>query len=106
MQILFQELKLDMESNQPRVQSLKETADQLLINDDSAEMLNAKDKTHIISNRLRALLRLCKSYIVSLEERLNVSPDVASPVRIFKERKKKVLAIKIFGFYHYSSMLI
>ena len=76
----LQELQRDMESNQSRVQSLKETADQLLMNDDSTEMVNAKDKTHIISNRLRALLRLCKSYIVSLEERLNVSPDNVSSV--------------------------
>jgi hypothetical protein len=67
-------------------QNSKETADQLLINDDSTEMVNAKDKTHIISNRLRALIRLCKSYIVCLEERLNVSPEFQ---KIYGVRKVK-----------------
>jgi len=59
--------------------SLRDTADQLLMNSESPEMSQAKDKMHIIANRLRALLRLCSSYISSLETRL----DSKSMVMLF-----------------------
>ena len=72
--VLFQDIRFDLEKNQPRVLSLRDTADQLLINSDSPEMSNAKDKMHIIANRLKALLRLCSSYVTSLETRLDTKP--------------------------------
>lgn len=43
------------------------------MNTDSQEMVNAKDKMHIIANRVRALLRLTSSYISSLEDKLHIS---------------------------------
>ncbi|KAK3090342.1 hypothetical protein FSP39_011059 [Pinctada imbricata] len=79
------ELRLDLDSNRDRVMALKDTADQLLLNTDSTEMVNAKDKMHIIANRLRALHRLCSSYITSLEDRLEVksrlSPALGADIR-------------------------
>ncbi|KAJ8309203.1 hypothetical protein KUTeg_014077 [Tegillarca granosa] len=76
----LKDLKSELEGNQPKVISLKDTADKLLLNTDSAEMLNAKDKMHIIANRLRALLRLCSSYTTSLEGRLQISPRPTTPL--------------------------
>jgi len=67
---ILQDIRFDLEKNQPRVLSLRDTADQLLLNADSPEMCQAKDKMHIIANRLKALLRLSSSYITSLESRL------------------------------------
>ena len=78
---LLQDIRFDLEKNQPRVMSLRDTADQLLINSDSPEMSNAKDKMHIIANRLKALLRLCSSYISSLETRLDTKPVSVSFIR-------------------------
>lgn len=75
--IKLQDIKFDLEKNQPRVMSLRDTADQLLINSDSPEMSNAKDKMHIIANRLKALLRLCSSYITSLETRLDSKKPIS-----------------------------
>lgn len=72
----LQDIKYDLEKNQPRVMSLRDTADQLLMNSDSPEMCQAKDKMHIIANRLKALLRLCSSYISSLESRLDTKSHV------------------------------
>lgn len=70
----LKEIRSELQGNQPRVTSLKDTADQLLMNTDSTEMVTAKDKMHIIANRLRAMLRLCSSYILSLEDRLEIRP--------------------------------
>lgn len=72
----FQDIRFDLEKNQPRVMSLRDTADQLLKNSESPEMSQAKDKMHIIANRLKALLRLCSSYITSLESRLDAKQMV------------------------------
>ncbi|KAL3874928.1 hypothetical protein ACJMK2_037880 [Sinanodonta woodiana] len=72
------DLKLDLEKNRPRVMSLKETADQLLENSDSTEMAQAKDKMHIIANRLKALLRLCSSYISCLEDKLDINKSTSA----------------------------
>lgn len=73
----FQDIRFDLEKNQPRVMSLRDTADQLLKNSESPEMSQAKDKMHIIANRLKALLRLCSSYITSLESRLDAKQMVS-----------------------------
>ncbi|XP_041353316.1 nesprin-1-like isoform X4 [Gigantopelta aegis] len=67
------DLRGDLERNQPKVLALKDTTDQLLKNSDSQEMVNSKDKIHLIANRQRTLLHLCSSYISSLEDRLDVS---------------------------------
>ncbi|ESO86158.1 hypothetical protein LOTGIDRAFT_129690, partial [Lottia gigantea] len=69
----LKDIQGDLEKKQDKALTLKETADQLLLNTDSTEMVNAKDKTCIIVNRLRALLRLSNSYISSLEGRLDLS---------------------------------
>ncbi|KAK6181522.1 hypothetical protein SNE40_009358 [Patella caerulea] len=66
-------LRGELEKKQDKALTLKETADQLLLNSDSTEMVNARDKTHVIANRLRALLRLSNSYISSLESKLELS---------------------------------
>lgn len=80
----LQDIKYDLEKNRPRVMSLRDTADQLLMNSDSPEMCQAKDKMHIIANRLKALHRLCSSYISSLESRLDTKSHVRSPDRSFE----------------------
>lgn len=80
----LQDIKFDLEKNQPRVMTLRDTADQLLMNSDTPEMCQAKDKMHIIANRLKALLRLCSSYISSLETRLETKSPVRSPDRSFE----------------------
>ncbi|KAH3846261.1 hypothetical protein DPMN_088560 [Dreissena polymorpha] len=80
----LKDIKFDLEKNQPRVMSLRDTADQLLMNSESPEMCQAKDKMHIIANRLKALLRLCSSYISSLETRLESKSVVRSPDRSFE----------------------
>ena len=52
--------------------TLRETADQLLVSGELPEMSAARDKTHIISNRMRSLLHLIAAYIESLENKLGV----------------------------------
>ncbi|XP_046571092.1 nesprin-1-like isoform X2 [Haliotis rubra] len=75
------ELHGELERNQPKILAIKDTTDQLYMNTDSQEMVNAKDKMHIIANRVRALLRLTSSYISSLENKLHISAR-ASPANL------------------------
>jgi hypothetical protein len=70
--VVYQELRSELERNQGAVMSLKETADQLLASGEVPEMSSARDKTHIISNRLRSLLHLTAAYIESLETKLGL----------------------------------
>ena len=58
--------------------TLRETADQLLVSGELPEMSSARDKTHIISNRLRSLLHLTAAYIESLETKLGIKVDTSS----------------------------
>ncbi|KAL8590281.1 hypothetical protein ACOMHN_006397 [Nucella lapillus] len=67
---ILQDLRSELESNQPAVLSLRETADQLLVSGDLPEMSAARDKTHVISSRLNSLLHLTNAYLQSLEARL------------------------------------
>lgn len=66
-----------MERSQPRVISLMDTADQLLVNSaqqpvigtidaQSQSALNSRDKLHCVSDQLRLLLKLCLAYISRL----------------------------------------
>ncbi|XP_076464753.1 nesprin-1-like [Babylonia areolata] len=69
---ILQDLRSELEGNQSAVLSLRETADQLLVSGDLPEMSSARDKTHIISNRLNSLLHLTNAYLQSLESKLRV----------------------------------
>lgn len=76
--ISSQDLRSELEENQSAVMTLRETADQLLVSGELPEMSSARDKTHIISNRLRSLLHLTAAYIESLETKLGVKVDTSS----------------------------
>ena len=65
----------ELERSRPRVLPLKETADQLLSNTDSREALEAKEKLHIIANRLKSLLKLCNLYIGKIEGALDLQQE-------------------------------
>ncbi|XP_048737335.2 nesprin-1-like isoform X3 [Ostrea edulis] len=71
-------LKADLENNKEKICSLRETADQLLINTESVDMTTIRDKMHIIANRQNALVKLCSSYIANMEDILQVpKPSIA-----------------------------
>jgi hypothetical protein len=68
-----QELKNDLEKSQPRVMSLKETADQLLVNTDSAIATESKEKLHMVAGRLNTLLKICQLYLAQLQQALGMA---------------------------------
>lgn len=71
-------MKADLENNKEKICSLRETADQLLINTESVDMTTIRDKMHIIANRQNALVKLCSSYIANMEDILQVpKPSIA-----------------------------
>ena len=76
--ISSQDLRSELEENQSAVMTLRETADQLLVSGELPEMSSARDKTHIISNRLRSLLHLTAAYIESLETKLGIKVNTSS----------------------------
>lgn len=75
---ILQDLRSELEDNQPAVMSLRETADQLLLSGDLPEMSAARDKANIIANRLRSLLHLTTSYLQSLENKLSIKSSSAA----------------------------
>ncbi|GFR84729.1 nesprin-1-like [Elysia marginata] len=68
----------ELQRNQSKVLSTKETADQLLVTSDSPNMCAARDSIHSIHKRMRSLMHLTAAYISSLENKLNIRPTRGS----------------------------
>ncbi|RUS76916.1 hypothetical protein EGW08_015319, partial [Elysia chlorotica] len=68
----------ELQRNQTKVFSTKETADQLLVSSDSPNMCAARDSIHSIHKRMRSLTHLTTAYISSLENKLNIRPTRGS----------------------------
>ncbi|GFO48206.1 nesprin-1-like [Plakobranchus ocellatus] len=68
----------ELQRNQSKVLSTKETADQLLVSSDSPNMCAARDSIHSIHKRMRSLMHLTTAYISSLENKLNIRPNRGS----------------------------
>jgi hypothetical protein len=79
---LLKGLKADLESNKEKICSLRETADKLLMNTDSVDMTNVRDKMHIIANRQNALKKLCSSYVANMEDMLRVPKPSTADVGV------------------------
>ncbi|XP_074656556.1 nesprin-1-like isoform X2 [Tubulanus polymorphus] len=75
--MVFLDYKRELESSQPRVFSLKDTADQLLVNTDSEDALSAKEKLRVIVNRIKMLLQICKTQIAKLGKVINTEQLIA-----------------------------
>ncbi|KAK3716921.1 hypothetical protein RRG08_026713 [Elysia crispata] len=68
----------ELQRNQSKVLSTKQTADQLLVSSDSPNMCAARDSIHSIHKRMRSLMHLTTAYISSLESKLNIRPTRGS----------------------------
>ena len=75
-----QELRGEMERCQPRVMSLKDTADQMVLAAESDDVFDAKEKLHIIANRLKTLLKICLTNMTRIETKLDLTHETDPPV--------------------------
>ncbi|XP_022095690.1 nesprin-1-like isoform X2 [Acanthaster planci] len=64
---VFMKFKRELQSSQPKVSSLKETADQLLVDVESEDCQATRDKLHLISRKITSLLRRCEDNLELLE---------------------------------------
>jgi nesprin-1 len=70
---VFMKFKRELESSQPKVSSLKETADQLLVDVDSEDCQATRDKLHLIARKITALLGRCEDNLELLETTIDPS---------------------------------
>ncbi|KAM4866179.1 nesprin-1 isoform 1-T1 [Thomomys bottae] len=67
------QLKRELLESQRRVASLQDMSCQLLVNAEGADCLEAKEKVHVIGNRLKLLLKEVSRHIKDLEKVLDMS---------------------------------
>ncbi|XP_067242791.1 nesprin-2 isoform X14 [Chanodichthys erythropterus] len=67
----------DLQSRESEVNSLQEISSQILLQDQGEDTLEAKEKVHVISNKLRLLIRQIAHDLLTLQSRLDSSgPNV------------------------------
>ncbi|XP_076002837.1 nesprin-2-like isoform X2 [Genypterus blacodes] len=69
-------LQEDLSSRQQEVSSLQEISSQLLLEPTGEDSVEAKEKVHVIGNKLRLLLRQVDSELHSLQGKLETSSEV------------------------------
>ncbi|XP_055471872.1 nesprin-1 isoform X4 [Psammomys obesus] len=67
------QIKQELLKSQLRVAALQDMSRQLLVNAEGADCLEAKEKVHVIGNRLKLLLKEVSHHIKGLEKLLDVS---------------------------------
>ncbi|XP_051020630.1 nesprin-1 isoform X4 [Acomys russatus] len=67
------QIKQELMNSQLRVASLKDMSRQLLVNAEGSDRLEAKEKVHVIGNRLKLLLKEVSHHIKGLEKLLDMS---------------------------------
>ena len=75
-------MRQDLESAQPRVMSLQDTANTLLMTSESDDTRQAKDRLVFITNQMKSLLRMCATYMKRIEELRGGHGDDAPSVSI------------------------
>lgn len=68
-----QQIKQELLKSQLRVASLQDMSRQLLVNAEGSDCLEAKEKVHVIGNRLKLLLKEVSHHIKDLEKLLDMS---------------------------------
>lgn len=68
-----QQIKQELLKSQLRVASLQNMSRQLLVNAEGSDCLEAKEKVHVIGNRLKLLLKEVSRHIKDLEKLLGMS---------------------------------
>ncbi|KAG7260079.1 hypothetical protein CRUP_035224, partial [Coryphaenoides rupestris] len=74
---LLTEVQGELQGQQERVASLQEISSQLLLEVTEEEGLEAKEKVHVVANKLRLLLRRVAGELQALRGRLEVGPGLA-----------------------------
>ena len=77
----LQRLKRQLEASQPKVMSLKDTADQYLVDVDSEACQSTREKINLIAKKNEELLRRCNDNLELLETTIDPSEFDISRVR-------------------------
>ncbi|XP_069462898.1 nesprin-1 isoform X17 [Ambystoma mexicanum] len=72
---LFTQIKRELLESQLKVASLQDMSCQLLVNAEGKDCLEAKEKVHVIGNRLKMLLKEVTHHIRDLEKILDISSN-------------------------------
>jgi len=72
--ICAQAVQQDLQSREGEVNSLQEISSQILLQDQREDTLEAKEKVHVISNKLRLLIRQIAHDLHTLQSRLVCFP--------------------------------
>ncbi|XP_078504900.1 nesprin-1 isoform X2 [Lissotriton helveticus] len=72
---LFMQIKRELLESQLKVASLQDMSCQLLVNAEGKDCLEAKEKVHVIGNRLKVLLKEVTHHIRDLEKILDISSN-------------------------------
>ncbi|XP_038195664.1 nesprin-1 isoform X2 [Arvicola amphibius] len=67
------QIKQELQKSQLRVASLQDMSRQLLVNAEGSDCLEAKEKVHVIGNRLKLLLKEVSRHIKDLEKLLDMA---------------------------------
>ncbi|CAO2628590.1 Syne1, partial [Lemmus lemmus] len=67
------QIKQELQKSQLRVASLQDMSRQLLVNAEGSDCLEAKEKVHVIGNRLKLLLKEVSCHIKDLEKLLDMA---------------------------------
>jgi len=68
--VCAQAVQQDLQSREGEVNSLQEISSQILLQDQREDTLEAKEKVHVISNKLRLLIRQIAHDLHTLQSRL------------------------------------
>ncbi|BFZ08022.1 hypothetical protein BsWGS_11061 [Bradybaena similaris] len=69
------ELSDELQRRQPQLMSLRDTADHVLMNVESAEVLSARSQAHLLDSHMHTLMRLISAYSCDLEKSLQISSN-------------------------------
>lgn len=84
----------DLQSREREVCSLQEISSQILLQDQEEDTLEAKEKVHVISNKLRLLIRQISHDLQTLQSRLDSSgPDMSGTVSTQYQEGSRVQAV-------------
>lgn len=71
--LLLQQIRGELLDSQRKVSSLQDMSLQLLVNSEGSDCLEAKEKVHVIGNRLKLLFKEVTRDLRELEKILNIT---------------------------------
>lgn len=82
----YQQIRRELLDSQLKVASLQDMSLQLLVHSEGSECLEAKEKVHVIGNRLKMLLKEVTRDIRELDKTLDITSNqqVSTSVRLVK----------------------